>query len=156
MTEMTVPVSQEIEARLSRIAERTGQEIPEVLQAAVEAYEARLFFSDMDEAYAVLETDFKQWGEYMAGLSAWLAPDESNAAAPAHVAPEPDTVEPAATEPTAVEPATVEPATVERATVEPATVEPPAAESGEPGAESPVPGVVGAEPEASESQQREP
>ncbi len=72
MPETTVPVSEDTEARLSLIAERTGQSVSDVLRAAVEAYEAKLFFAEMDETYAVLEADIKEWTAYMAELTEWI------------------------------------------------------------------------------------
>jgi len=72
MAESTVPISRDIEAKLARIASRTGQSVGDVVAAAVEAYEARLFFAEMDETYAVLEADFREWNAYMADLTAWI------------------------------------------------------------------------------------
>lgn len=77
MADSTVPVSPDTEAKLARIAERTGQDVGDVLLAAVEAYEARLFFEEMDETYAVLEADFREWNAYMADLSEWIGEGES-------------------------------------------------------------------------------
>jgi predicted DNA-binding protein len=79
MPETTVPVSPETEVRLSRLAERTGLKVADIVRAAVEAYEARLFFDEMDETYAVLEADFREWGAYMADLSAWIDAGEPKA-----------------------------------------------------------------------------
>ena len=80
MAESTVPVSRDTEAKLARIAARTGQGVGEVVAAAVEAYEARLFFAEMDETYAVLEADFKEWNAYMADLTAWIDAGEGQQA----------------------------------------------------------------------------
>lgn len=77
MAESTVPMSQDTEAKLVRIAARTGQSVGDVLLAAVEAYEARLFFAEMDETYAVLEADFREWNAYMADLTEWIGDTES-------------------------------------------------------------------------------
>jgi predicted DNA-binding protein len=82
MPEKTVSVSPETEAQLSRLAERTGLSVADIVRYAVEAYEARMFFDDMDETYAVLEADFKEWGAYMADLSAWIDAGEPRAPAP--------------------------------------------------------------------------
>ncbi|MBT8227712.1 MAG: hypothetical protein HKP61_14360 [Dactylosporangium sp.] len=76
MAEPTVPVSPEIEAKLARIAARTGQSLGDALFAAVEGYEARLFFEEMDETYAVLEADFREWNAYMADLTEWIGEPE--------------------------------------------------------------------------------
>jgi hypothetical protein len=76
MADSTVPMSPEIEAKLARIALRTGQSAGDVILAAVEAYEARLFFDEMDETYAVLEADFREWNAYMADLSEWIGTGE--------------------------------------------------------------------------------
>ena len=79
MADSTVPVSPDIEAKLARIALRTGQSVSDVILAAVEAYEARLFFAEMDETYAVLEADFREWNAYMADLSEWIDAGEATA-----------------------------------------------------------------------------
>jgi hypothetical protein len=77
MSESTVPVSPETEARLARIAARTGLDINDILDEALSAYESRLFFAEMDETYAVLEADFQEWNAYMANLAAWIGPMDS-------------------------------------------------------------------------------
>jgi hypothetical protein len=79
MADATVPVSPETEAKLARIALRTGLSVGDVILAAVEAYEARLFFAEMDETYAVLEADFREWNAYMADLTQWIGTGESQA-----------------------------------------------------------------------------
>ncbi|MBN1171395.1 MAG: ribbon-helix-helix protein, CopG family [Micromonosporaceae bacterium] len=76
MAESTVPVSKDTEAKLARIAARTGLSVGDVVLAAVEAYEARLFFEEMDETYAVLEADFREWNAYMADLTEWIGDAE--------------------------------------------------------------------------------
>lgn len=68
-----IPVSAEIEMRLNSIAERTGRNVTEIIQSAVEAYEARMFLAEMNDVYDVLQADFKEWGEYMSTLSAWIS-----------------------------------------------------------------------------------
>lgn len=94
MPEKTVSVTPETEAQLSRLAERTGLSIADIVRSAVEAYEARMFFDEMDETYAVLEADFKEWGAYMADLSAWIDAGEPKAQLPETDSP-PDSAAPA-------------------------------------------------------------
>lgn len=79
MAESTVPMSPDTEASLARIIGRTGLSIGEIIHEAVEAYESRLFFAEMDETYAVLEADFREWNAYMADLTAWIGAVEATA-----------------------------------------------------------------------------
>ena len=72
MEATTVVVSGETGAKLTQVAEHTGLGVAEVLEQAVEAYAARLLLAEMDAVYHTLEADFKEWGDYMADLSAWI------------------------------------------------------------------------------------
>lgn len=82
MSEETVPVADETAVRIRQLATRTGKSAGEVVRAAIEAYQVKLFFAEMDDVYAVLEADFKEWGGYMADLDAWINGGELPATAP--------------------------------------------------------------------------
>lgn len=74
----TVRVSRETHERLTQLSNATGMQIQRVVEAAVVAYEAEVFWSEFDRGYAALGDDPDAWAGVQAeraGEAAALADD---------------------------------------------------------------------------------
>lgn len=62
----TVRVSRETHERLAHLSDATGMQIQRVVEAAVAAYEAEIFWSEFDRGYEALADDPDAWAEVQA------------------------------------------------------------------------------------------
>ena len=56
---------------LKELAEQTGQTMMDVLSKALDAYQRKLFFEQMNAGYAELRADPKAWAEHLAEREQW-------------------------------------------------------------------------------------
>ena len=61
MAAPTIPVTETSYRILQDLADRTGQTITDVLDKAVDAYHRKLFFDQLNSAYAALRADPVAW-----------------------------------------------------------------------------------------------
>src|SRR5271169_5165112 len=83
MSTPTVRISEASHQVLKELADKTGQNMMEVLTKAVDAYRRKLFFEQMNAGYAELRADAGAWAEHLAERKLWdatlmdgLDPDE--------------------------------------------------------------------------------
>jgi hypothetical protein len=84
MSTPTVPISEASHRTLQELAAKTGQPVNEILDRAIDAYRRKVFFDQLNAAYAALRADPAAWAEVeaerasMAGsLLDGLDPEES-------------------------------------------------------------------------------
>jgi hypothetical protein len=68
-----IRVDQAVEKRLGEIAARTGDTMQEVVAAAVEEYERKLFWEQVNAEFAALRNDPKAWKQELDERAAWDA-----------------------------------------------------------------------------------
>lgn len=73
MSEFTVPVSEASQRILRELVEQTGQTMSEVLDKAIDAYQRKLFFDQVNAGYAALRADPEAWAEELAERKLWEA-----------------------------------------------------------------------------------
>jgi len=83
MSASTVRISEASHQMLKELAEQTGQTMMDVLSKALDAYQRKLFFEQMNAGYAELRADPKAWAEHLGDREQWdttlmdgLDPDE--------------------------------------------------------------------------------
>ena len=73
MSTPTVRISQTSHHILKGLAEHTGMTMMELLDQALDAYQRKLFFEQMNAGYAELRADPRAWTEHLAEREAWNA-----------------------------------------------------------------------------------
>ncbi len=73
MSTTTIRVSKRTRARAAALAAQTGQPISAVVEDAIEAYRADLFWRQAEQALEELAADPEAWSEIMAERKAWEA-----------------------------------------------------------------------------------
>jgi hypothetical protein len=63
MSEPTVPLSEKAHRILMELTQQTGQTATEILDKALDAYRRKLFFEQVNAAYAALRADPVAWAE---------------------------------------------------------------------------------------------
>jgi hypothetical protein len=63
MSVPTVCLSETSQRILKELTEQTGQAIPQILDKALDAYRRKLFFEQVNAAYAALRADPLAWAE---------------------------------------------------------------------------------------------
>jgi hypothetical protein len=83
MSTSTVPISETAHRILLELAEQTGLTATEVLDKALDAYQRKLFFEQLNAGYAELRADPEAWAALEAERKLWdstlmdgLDPDE--------------------------------------------------------------------------------
>jgi len=83
MSAPTVPISEAAHKMLQKLVEQTGQSMTDVLDKALDAYRRKVFFEQLNAAYAALRADPQAWAEELAERKLWettlmdgLDPDE--------------------------------------------------------------------------------
>ncbi len=71
MSASTVRISEASHQMLKELAEQTGQTMMDVLSKALDAYQRKLFFEQMNAGYAELRADPKAWAEHLAEREQW-------------------------------------------------------------------------------------
>ena len=71
MPTSTVRISEQSGQLLRELANRSGETMQSVLDAALEEYRRNQFFKEMDEAFAALQDDPEAWSEYQEELREW-------------------------------------------------------------------------------------
>lgn len=71
MLARTIRISESSHLFLKELAERTGQTMMSVLDAALDAYRRKLFFEQLNAGYAELRRDSAAWAEHMTELKEW-------------------------------------------------------------------------------------
>ena len=73
MSTPTVRISQISHHILKGLAEHTGMTMMELLDQALDAYQRKLFFEQMNAGYAELRADQRAWSEHLAERQTWDA-----------------------------------------------------------------------------------
>ena len=73
MPSETVRIQPGTHATLKELAQRSGLSMPQLLDAAVEAYRRQCFLEEVNRAYGALRGDAEGWAEEQAERSAWDA-----------------------------------------------------------------------------------
>ena len=67
----SVRITADANARVASLAKRMGSSKAQVIEAAVRALEDRVFWQDVQEAYAALSDDATRLAKYRAEIAAW-------------------------------------------------------------------------------------
>lgn len=71
MATATVRIRAETQAKLRELAKESGQSVPDVLEAAIEAYRRRLFLEGLATDFEVLRSNSQNWAEELQERAAW-------------------------------------------------------------------------------------
>jgi hypothetical protein len=71
MAEQTVAISEKSYTMLQELVEQTGQTMREVLEKALQDYERKVFFEQLNAGYAALRADPEAWAEHLAERKLW-------------------------------------------------------------------------------------
>ena len=73
MSAPTVQISEASHRILKELAEQTGQTTTDVLDKALDAYQRKLFFEQMNVGYSELRADPEAWADHLAERKLWDA-----------------------------------------------------------------------------------
>lgn len=73
MASATVRINADTHAKLRELSLRAGRSMPDVLDAAVEAYRRQAFLEEANRAFAALKADPDAWAEELAERAAFDA-----------------------------------------------------------------------------------
>ena len=71
MSTVTVRIRKETHRSLKRLADKTGEPMPEILTKAIEEYRRRHFLDGLAEDFAKLQADSPEWNEELSERDAW-------------------------------------------------------------------------------------
>jgi predicted transcriptional regulator len=71
MATTMIRVERSTHKKLRSLAERTGDSMPELIAAAVEEYERKLFWEQVNEEFTALRNDPKGWKQELEERAAW-------------------------------------------------------------------------------------
>ncbi len=71
MSTVTVRIRLETHRSLKRLAEKTGEPMPEILTKAVEEYRRKHFLDRLAGDFAELQADSAEWNEELSEREAW-------------------------------------------------------------------------------------
>jgi predicted DNA-binding protein len=73
MSTVTVRIRQETHRSLKRLAEKTGEPMPEILTKAIEEYRRKHFLDGLAEDFTKLQADSPKWNEELSEREVWDA-----------------------------------------------------------------------------------
>ncbi len=73
MSTVTVRIREEAHKSLKRLAEKTGEPMPEILTKAIEEYRRKHFLDGLAGDFAKLQGDSPEWNEELSEREAWDA-----------------------------------------------------------------------------------
>jgi predicted transcriptional regulator len=71
MSTVTVRIRMETHRSLKRLAEKTGESMPEILTKAIEEYRRKHFLDGLAEDFTKLRADSQKWNEEQSERQAW-------------------------------------------------------------------------------------